>query len=123
MSLRTKPGSSWTECGCSHQQLLNRRSNEYSAELTKPRKLVRIRPGIFDFKPNLGLKLGQTKPQISATAPIKRHTTIPNDSGPISKRFDDNPKLLNCAIAQPSILATNHVIKKHESTMQGTLKL
>ncbi len=33
-----------------------------SAELKGPRKLVRIRPGIFDFDPDLGLKLGQSKP-------------------------------------------------------------
>ncbi len=32
--------------------------------------------------------------------PTDRHTTIPNDSGPISVRFDDDPKLLNCKIAR-----------------------
>ncbi len=44
----------------------------------------------------MGLKLG------SGTVPTNRHTTIPNDSGPISACFDDDPKLLNCVIAQPS---------------------
>ncbi len=73
-----------------------------SAELKGPRKLLRIRPGIFEFEPDLGLKLGQTKPKISGTVPTNRHTTIPNDSGPVSACFDDDPKLLNCEIAQPS---------------------
>ncbi len=31
-----------------------------SAELKGPRKLVRIRPEVFDFDTGLGLKLGQT---------------------------------------------------------------
>ena len=73
-----------------------------SAELKGPRQLVRIRPEIFDFEPDLGLKLGQTKPNIPGTVPTNRHTTLPNDSGPISACFDDDPKLLNCEIAQPS---------------------
>ena len=75
----------------------------HSAELKGPRKLLRIRPGIFDFEPDLGLKLGQTKPKISGTVPTNRHTTIPNDSGPISACFDDDPKLLNCEIARPRL--------------------
>ena len=65
-----------------------------SAELKGPRKLLRIRPEIFDFEPELGLKRGQTKPKIPGTVPTDRHTTIPNDSGPISACFDDDPKLL-----------------------------
>ncbi len=32
-----------------------------------------------------------------------RHTTIPNDYGPISACFGDDPTLLNCEIAQPSL--------------------
>ena len=59
----------------------------------------RIRPEIFDFDP--GLKRSQTKPKIPGTVPTDRHTTIPNDSGPISACFDDDPKLLNCEIAPP----------------------
>ncbi len=59
-------------------------------------------PGIFDFEPNLGLKLGQTKPKIFGTVPTNRHTTIPKDYAPISACFDVDPKLLNCEIAQPS---------------------
>ncbi len=73
-----------------------------TAELKEPRKLVRIRPEIFDFEPDLGLKLGQTKPKISGTVPTYPHTTIPNDSAQISVRFDNDPKRLNCKIAQPS---------------------
>ncbi len=59
-----------------------------SAELKGPRKLLRIRPGIFDFEPDLGLQLGQTKPNISGTVPTNWHTMIPNDSWPISACFD-----------------------------------
>ncbi len=55
----------------------------------------------FDFEPDLGLKLGQTKPQISSTVPTNRPTAVPNESVPISACFGDNPKLLNCGIAQP----------------------
>ncbi len=73
-----------------------------SAELKRPRKLLRIRPEIFDFEPEWGLKLGKIKPKISGTVTTNRHTTIPNESGPISASFDDDPKLLNCEIAQPS---------------------
>jgi hypothetical protein len=73
-----------------------------SSELKGPRTLLRMRPEIFDFGQDLGLKLGQTKPKISGTVPTNRHTTIPNDSGPILACFDDDPKLLNCEIAQPS---------------------
>ncbi len=61
-----------------------------------------IRPEVFDFEPELGLKLGQTEPKISGTVPTNRHTTIPNDSGPVSACFDDDSKLLNCEIAQPN---------------------
>ncbi len=35
----------------------------HSAELQGPRKPLRIRPDMFDFEPDLGLKLSQTKPQ------------------------------------------------------------
>ncbi len=73
-----------------------------SDELEGPRQLLRIRPAIFDFEPDLGLKLGQTKPKISGTAPTDRHTSIPNDFRPNSACFDDDPKLLNFEIAQPS---------------------
>ncbi len=64
--------------------------------------LLRILQGIFDFEPDLGLKLGPNKPTISVTVPANRTTTIQTDSGPISACFDDDPKLLNCEIAQPS---------------------
>ncbi len=74
------------------------------AEIDGPRTNVRIRPGIFDFVPDLGLKLGQTKPKISGAVPTNRHTTIPKESGPISACFGDDPKLLNSEMAQPSPL-------------------
>ncbi len=73
-----------------------------SAELQGARQLLRTRPEIFDFEPDSGLKLGQTKTKISRTVPTNWHTTIPNDSGPGSACSDDDPKLLNCGIAQPS---------------------
>ncbi len=44
------------------------------------RQLLRIRPKIFDFEPDLGLKLGQTRPKISSTVPTDRRTTTPYDS-------------------------------------------
>ncbi len=47
---------------------------------------------MFDFEPDLGLKLGQTKPKISGTVPTNRHTTISSDSVPSSACFDDDPK-------------------------------
>ncbi len=72
-----------------------------SAELKRPRKLVRIRTGIFDFDPDLGLKRRQTKPKIHGTVPTDRHTTVASDSGPISTCLYDDPTLLNCQIAQP----------------------
>ena len=53
------------------------------------------------FEPDLGLAPNQTKPNIPGTVPTNWHTTIPNDSGPVSACFDDDPKLLNCEIAQP----------------------
>ncbi len=64
-----------------------------SAELKGPRKLVRIWPEICDFEPDLGLKRRQAKPKVHGTAPADPHTTIPNDSGPISLCFDDDAKL------------------------------
>ncbi len=72
-----------------------------SAELKGPRNLLRIRPENLDFQSDLGLKVGQTKPEISGTAPTARHTTLRNDSGPIPTCLDDDPKLLNCEIAPP----------------------
>ncbi len=66
-----------------------------SAELKGPRQLLRIRPEIFDFRPDLGLEGIKTKPKIPGTVPSDRHTTIPNDSGPISACSDDDPKLLS----------------------------
>ncbi len=76
----------------------------YSAELAGPRKPLTIRLEIFDFEPDLGLKLDQTKPKISGTVPANWHTTILRDSGPTSAHFDD-PTILNCEIAQPSLLS------------------
>ncbi len=70
-----------------------------SAKLKGPRTLLRIRPEICDFQPDLGLKLGQSKPKISGTAPTDRHTTVPDESGPISACFDDDPKPLKCKIS------------------------
>ncbi len=64
----------------------------YSAELKRPRKLLRIRPGIFDFEPDLGLKLGHPRHKISGTVPTNRHTRVSNDSELILACFDDDPK-------------------------------
>ncbi len=62
-----------------------------SAELKGPRQLLRIRPGIFDFEPELGLKLRQIKHNIPCTVPTNRHATIPNESGQILACFNDDP--------------------------------
>ena len=37
--------------------------------------------------------------------PTDRRTTIPNDSGPISSCFDDDPKLSNCEILVAHLLS------------------
>ncbi len=60
----------------------------HSAELKGPGKLLRIRPEIFDFEPEFGLKVSQP-----GTVPTNRHTTNPNESGPISACFDDDPTI------------------------------
>ncbi len=52
------------------------------------------RPGIFDFEPDLGQKLGHPKPKISCTESTNRLSTIPNESVPISARFNDDPLIL-----------------------------
>jgi hypothetical protein len=87
-----------------------------SAELKGPRK------GICDFEQDLGQKLGQTKPKISGTAPTNRDTTIPNVSGPTSSCFDDDPKLFNCEIAQPSQLKPAQHPLKNDSPLLHLLK-
>ncbi len=70
---------------CINQRKLTRETDSKapnSAELKGPRKLVRIRPESISSQ-MLGQKLGQTKPEKSGSAPVNRHTAIPNDSGPI----------------------------------------
>ena len=47
---------------------------------------MRLRPEIFDFDPNLGLKLSQTEPTMPSTVPTNRHTKIPN-AAPKSYEF------------------------------------
>jgi hypothetical protein len=84
------------------KKMLESINNLFSAVLKRPGKLLRIRPEVFDFEPELGRKRSQTKPEMPSTVPTDRHTTIPNDSGSISVCFDDHPKLLNCEIARPS---------------------
>jgi hypothetical protein len=59
----------------------------------------------------MGLKLSQTKPKTSRTVPTNWHTTIQNNHGPISARFDDDPNLFKCETAQPRWIL-------HSSTMR-----
>jgi hypothetical protein len=73
-----------------------------SAELERAPKTLRIRPEIFDVEPDLGQKLGQAEPKIPSTVPRDGQRMTPNDYGPISACFDDDPKRLNCELAQPS---------------------
>ena len=65
--------------------------------------MSRIRPEIFDFEPDLGLELRQTKPYICGTVPTHEHTATPSDSGPTPACFDDDPIVLNCERAQPNL--------------------
>ncbi len=60
-----------------------------SAELRGPRKRLRIRPEIFDFKPDSGLKRSQAKPKIPGTVLTDRH----NESKRFWTNFGDDPKL------------------------------
>ncbi len=71
------------------RDVLDKSLSEDSAELEGPRNLLRIRPGIFDFEQDLA----QTKSHIFGTVATNRHTMTPNDYGPISACFDDDPKL------------------------------
>jgi hypothetical protein len=80
---------------------------EYSTELKRPRMCLRTRSEIFDFEPELGLKRSQTKPEIPGMVLSDRHTTTPNNYGPLSACFDEDPKLLNYEIAQPRYVQTN----------------
>jgi hypothetical protein len=66
----------------------------YSAEVKEPRKLLTNRTEIADLEPDLGLTISQTKPKISSTVPTDRHKRTPNDYGPISACFDDDPKFV-----------------------------
>ncbi len=65
------------------------------------KKLLRMRPEIFDSGPERNLNRSQTKPQITGTVPTDRHITIPKASGPMSACFDEDPKLVKCETAQP----------------------
>ncbi len=64
-----------------------------SAELKGPGKVLRIWPEIVDFEPEVRLKRSQTKPKYPVRCPQTGHTTISNDSAPISQCFDDDTKL------------------------------
>ncbi len=81
------PHASWA-----HGVVLSR-TQRLSPEIEGPRKLLRITPDIFDFEPELGLKRSQTKPKIPSKVTANRDTTIPNNYGPISACFDNDPKL------------------------------
>ncbi len=67
-----------------------------------PQKLLRFRPGIFDFDPDVALKLGHTKPKISGSVPTKRRSQRSRTILGRFRCFNDDPKLLNCEIPQPS---------------------
>ncbi len=75
-----------------------------SAELQGPRKLLEDPAGNLQFRTGFGPKSGPNKALNIRHGTHKpthndsnQHTTIPNDSGPISACFDDN---LGCEIAQ-----------------------
>jgi hypothetical protein len=76
----------------------------HSAELKGPRKRLKI-------EPELGRKRSQIKPKTPGTVPTDRRMTIPIDYGLISACVDDDPKLVNCEMAQPSVLKIKIKIK------------
>ncbi len=53
---------------------------------------------------------------MSGTVFTNRHTTIPNDSGPISACFDDDANLFYCEIAQPSNSAYQKYVNRFAFT-------
>ncbi len=55
--------------------------SDNAAELKGTRKLLSIRPDIYDFEPDLDLKRRQTKPQIPGTMPTNRFRSIRTGSG------------------------------------------
>jgi hypothetical protein len=62
-----------------------------SAELKGPQQLLRIRPEIFNFEPDSGLKLGQTKPKIFDTE-ARRPETLLRSKGYLKR--PDVPEIL-----------------------------
>jgi hypothetical protein len=77
------------------KQSFDRVATTFVSEVYACKNLI----GNLRFQTGTGLKRGQTKPKVSGTV---RQETIPNDSGRISACFDDDPKLSNCEIAQPT---------------------
>ncbi len=82
-----------------------------SAERARPRQMLGIWLEIFYFEPDLGLKLGQTKPNISGTVPTNRHTTIPNDSGQISACLDYDQQLFKLRVSRVKDRSLNQGIQ------------
>jgi hypothetical protein len=62
---------------CSHTapevRLAPPAASAFKTQLTWPRTLLRIRPGIFNVEADLGLKLGQAKSKISKNVPTNRN--------------------------------------------------
>jgi hypothetical protein len=67
-----------------------------SAELKGARKTFKDPAGNLRFRAGIGPERKQSQAQNTRQVPRNRHTTIPNDSGPASACFDDDPKLFNC---------------------------
>ncbi len=65
-----------------------------SAELKGPGRLLRIRPEIINVGPKSAPKPDETKPKMPGAVPTNRHKPMPIDFGPVSLRFEDDPKFV-----------------------------
>ncbi len=54
--------------------------------------------------PKSAPKPDEAKPKMPESVPANKHKAIPIDFEPVSGCFNHNPKLVNCEIAQPSLV-------------------
>ncbi len=73
-----------------------------SDDLKVPRTIFKDPAGNIKYRAGFGHEAVPNQAQHIRHGTTNRHTTILNDSGSISACFDDDPKLLNCEVAQPS---------------------
>ncbi len=97
--------------------------NRRLAQLKGPRTLSKIRPAVADVGPKSAPTPDEAKPKMPGAVPTNRHKPIPNDFGPVSRRFDHDRKLVNFEIAQPSPRGCRALAKwmAHSGHLQGGL--